>query len=415
MNTKFNYQCVTCGKEIFINDIIYLCPDCEPKNRTGLPLMGVLRVNYDYDIIREDIRSDNLYSFLKDDGFIDLLPIEQVDSIPGLHIGNTPVYEVDSFEGQPLNSTLFLKNDSRNPTLSFKDRASVVVSAFAHQKKLDTIITASTGNAGSSLAGICAAQGQKAIILVPENAPFEKLIQMAMFNATIIPVKGTYDDAFDLSIELTKQTGIYNRNTAYNPFTIEGKKTAAFEIYDQLLGVLPDNIFVPVGDGVIISALYKGFEELIKLHITDTMPTIYAVQAEGSPNLVDNLNRDEFKSVKSKTVADSIAVDVPRNFYMTARFMKQYHGGAVKVSDNEIMEASFQLSRNTGIFAEPSAAAAMAAFLKMHHNDQIEEDSTNLVMITGSGMKDTVAVKDRIKIPKAVTCNPDKVRKMLNI
>jgi threonine synthase len=415
MNTKFNYQCVTCGKEIFTNDIIYLCPDCEPKNQTGLPLMGVLRVNYDYDTIREDIRSDNLYSFLKDDGFIDLLPIEQVDSIPGLHIGNTPVYEVDSFEGQPLNSTLFLKNDSRNPTLSFKDRASVVVSAFAHQKGLDTIITASTGNAGSSLAGICAAQGQKAIILVPENAPVEKLIQMAMFDATIIPVKGTYDDAFDLSLELTKLTGIYNRNTAYNPFTIEGKKTAAFEIYDQLLGVLPDNIFVPVGDGVIISALYKGFEELMKLQITDTMPTIYAVQAEGSPNLVDNLNREEFKSIKSKTVADSIAVDVPRNFYMTAKFIKQYHGGAVKVSDNEIMEASFQLSRNTGIFAEPSAAAAMAAFLKMHHNDQIDEDSTNLVMITGSGMKDTVAVKDRIKIPKAVTCDARKVKKMLKI
>jgi threonine synthase len=145
------------------------------------------------------------------------------------------------------------------------------------------------------------------------------------------------------------------------------------------------------------------------------MPTIYAVQAEGSPNLVDNLNREEFKSIKSKTVADSIAVDVPRNFYMTAKFIKQYHGGAVKVSDNEIMEASFQLSRNTGIFAEPSAAAAMAAFLKMHHNDQIDEDSTNLVMITGSGMKDTVAVKDRIKIPKAVTCDARKVKKMLKI
>jgi threonine synthase len=415
MNSKFIYTCITCGKEIETNKVIYLCPDCEPDNRRGQPLKGVLKVNYDYETIMQDIRSDNLFSFLKDDGFIDLLPIEQADTIPGLHIGNTPLYEVENFEGEPLKSILYLKNDARNPTLSLKDRASVVVSAFARQMGIDTIITASTGNAGSSLAGICAAQGQKAIILIPESAPFEKLIQMLMFNATIIPVKGSYDDAFDLSIELTKETGVYNRNTAYNPFTIEGKKTAAFEIYDQLLGVLPDNVFVPVGDGVIISALYKGFEELIKLRIADTMPTIYAVQAEGSPNLVDNLNKPEFIAVKSKTIADSIAVDVPRNFYMTELFMKQYHGEGIKVSDEEIMEASFQLSRNTGIFAEPSAAAAMAGFLKLHHNKKIADDSTNLVMITGSGMKDTATVKNFIKIPKSVSCNVDKVRKLINL
>lgn len=415
MNHKFSYQCVSCSKEMITDDVIYLCPDCEPKNKPGEPLLGVLKVVYDYDMIREDILSDNLFSVLKDEGFIELLPIDEVDSIPGLRIGNTPMYEVDYFEGKPLNATLYLKNDARNPTLSFKDRASVVVSAFARQKGLETIITASTGNAGSSMAGICAAHGQKAIVLVPEKAPIEKLTQIMMFGATLIPVKGNYDDAFDLSLELTKKTGIYNRNTAYNPFTIEGKKTAAFEIYDELLGVLPDNIFIPVGDGVIISAIYKGFEELIKLHITDVMPTIIAVQAEGSPNLVDNLDRSEFKSVKSKTIADSISVDVPRNFYMTKNYMKQYHGKSIKVSDDEIMQASLQLARNTGIFAEPSAAASLAGFLKMHRGNNIPEDSTNLVMITGSGMKDPGAVKSYIVMPKAVDCEAESVLKLIDL
>lgn len=415
MNHKFTYQCVTCGKEISTEDVIYLCPDCEPKNKPGEPLLGVLKVNYDYNMIREDIMSENLFAILKDDGYIDLLPIDESDSIPGLKIGNTPMYEVDYFEGKPLKATLYIKNDGRNPTLSLKDRASVVVSAYARQKGIDTIITASTGNAGSSMAGICAAQGQKAIILVPENAPAEKLTQIMMFGATLVPVKGSYDDAFDLSVELTRKSGIYNRNTAYNPLTIEGKKIAAFEIYDELLGVLPDNIFVPVGDGVIISALYKGFEELIKLHITDTMPTLIAVQAEGSPNLVDNLDRSEFKSVKSKTIADSISVDVPRNFHMTANYMKQYHGKSIKVSDEEIMQASLQLARNTGIFAEPSAAASLAGFLKMHDQHHIPVDSTNLVMITGSGMKDTGAVRKYLEMPKAVTCDPGNLIKMLDL
>jgi len=415
MNQKFIYQCVNCGKEIVTSGVIYLCPDCEPLNKPGEPLRGVLKVIYDYEMIREDILSENIFAILKDEGYLEILPIVESDTIPGLHIGNTPMYEVDNFEGQPLNATLYIKNDARNPTLSFKDRASVVVSAFAKEHGLDTIITASTGNAGSSMAGICAAQGQKAIVLVPENAPVEKLTQILMFGAALVPVKGTYDDAFDLSLEISKRTGLYNRNTAYNPLTIEGKKIAAFEIYDQTIGALPDNIFVPVGDGVIISALYKGFEELIKLRISDTMPTIIAVQAEGSPNLVDNLNRSEFISVKSKTLADSISVDVPRNFYMTANYMKQFGGIPLKVSDDEIMQASFQLARNTGIFAEPSAAASLAGFLKMHKNGKIAKDSSNLVMITGSGMKDTATVKKILSMPKALPNDAEKVISFLEL
>ncbi len=350
---------------------------------------------------------------LKNELFFDLLPIEQSGSIPGLHIGNTPFYEVDEFDGKPLKSTLFIKNDARNPTLSLKDRASALVSAFAKEKGINKILTASTGNAGSSLAGICAAQGQESVIVVPENAPLAKLTQMLMFGATIIPVKGNYDDAFELSLKLTKETGIYNRNTAYNPITIEGKKNVAFEIYEQLDGELPDTIFIPVGDGVIISAVYKGFEDLLLLGIIEHIPTIVAVQAEGSPNLVNNLKSKVFKSVKSKTIADSISVDYPSNFYMTSKFIHNYKGAGVLVSDEEILQASLKLARSTGIFAEPAAAAAMAGFLKWHHENMIPDDSSSLVLITGSGLKDLDSVKGILKMPESISCDVDQAKKIL--
>lgn len=413
MNLKFKYQCVNCGNEIQTDDIIYLCPKCEPLNTPGRPLHGVLKIIYDYDAIIEDFGGDDLFYNLKNELFFDLLPIEQPGSVPGLHIGNTPFYEVDEFCGKPLKSTLFIKNDARNPTLSLKDRASALVSAFAKEKGINKIMTASTGNAGSSMAGICAAQGQESVIVVPENAPLAKLTQMLMFGATIIPVKGNYDDAFELSLKLTKETGIYNRNTAYNPITIEGKKTVAFEIYEQLDGELPDTIFIPVGDGVIISGVYKGFEDLLMLGIIEHIPTIVAVQAEGSPNLVNNINSKVFKAVKSKTIADSISVDYPSNFYMTSKFIHNYKGAGVLVSDEEILQASLKLARSTGIFAEPAAAAAMAGFLKWHHENMIPDYSTSLVLITGSGLKDLDSVKGILKMPESISCDVDQAKKIL--
>lgn len=415
MSEKFFYQCITCGKEITTDKVVYLCPNCEKKNKQGQPPVGVLKVIYDYKNIRDKHSPVNLFEQLKDDSFIDLMPIDDVSSIPGLKIGNTPIYEIDTFEGRTLNTTLLVKNEARNPTLSVKDRASVVVSAFARQNEIDTLLIASSGNAGSSAAGVCAAHGQKAIIIIPDTAPLEKVIQTMMYGARLVPVKGSYDEAFDLSIQITKKTGIYNRNIAYNPLVIEGMKTIAFEIYEQLDGALPDNIFIPVGDGGIISAVYKGFEELLKLNIIETMPTIVAVQAVSSPNLVDNLTKNTFSSVKSSTLADSIAVDIPRNFYMTVKYMKQYGGEAVKVTDDEILDASLKLARNTGIFAEPSASAAFAGFLNMYERGAISETAVNLVLLTGSGMKDIAAVEKILNLPTSLPCDADEIIKAFGL
>lgn len=392
MKGKYVYQCVDCGKTYEPRFGMYLCPICSSNNIKNLPPKGVLKVLFNYERL---IKGTN-FSNLKSKGFIDILPIGDLSSLPNLKVGNTPLVPLRYLDGKRLNANVFIKDDSLNATYSFKDRASAIVSAYALEHGIDTIITASTGNAGSSLAGICAAQHQKAVILVPEKAPLAKLTQILMYGATLIPVKGTYDDAFDLSVAATENLGWYNRNTAYNPLTIEGKKTVSFELFDQLKGQLPDRIFVPVGDGVIISGVYKGFEDLLKLNLIEKMPVIVAVQSEGSANLVNNVNRDNFSFIPSHTVADSISVDIPRNFFMAKQYLNKYNGVAMTVSDEEILSASAVLSRNTGLFAEPAAATSFAGWLK--HQDE----GTSVVLSTGSGLKDLQAVQKVISMPEAI-------------
>jgi threonine synthase len=334
------------------------------------------------------------------------LPIKKLSSLPFLKVGSTPLYEPEP--------GLFFKDDSQNPTFSFKDRASAMVSAYAKEQGWNTIVAASTGNAGSSIAGICAAQKQQAIVMVPEKAPLAKLSQIMMYRARIVPVCGTYDDAFDLSIKASDEFGWYNRNTGYNPFTIEGKKAVSFEIFDQMGQAVPDRIFVSVGDGVILSGVYKGFEDLMNLGIIKTMPKIFAIQAQGSNNLISNLDAENFKVKESCTVADSISVDIPRNFHMAKQFIQKYEGNGISVSDDEILSASQFLSRNYGLFAEPAAAAAYAGYLSFYNNDLKNPSIKDLVLLTGSGLKDTAALQSILKMPEAISPDLENLKKLLS-
>jgi threonine synthase len=408
---KFIFKCTNCGKEYTPEDVMYLCPSCSKSNSTCTPPKGVLKVIYDYQAIRKNYSG---FEELKKNGFIDLLPIDNISSLPPLRVGNTPVYKAGEIDGKKLPFSLFLKDDSQNPTYSFKDRASALVSAYAKEKKLGTIVAASTGNAGSSLAGICASQHQKAIIMVPEKAPLAKLTQIIMYGATIVPVKGTYDEAFDLSIKATEEFGWYNRNTAFNPFTIEGKKSVSFELAGQLQFKIPDRIFVPVGDGVIISGVYKGFEDLLMLGQIDRMPVIVAVQSQKSDNLVRNIGMEKFEIIPSVTMADSISVDIPRNFYMAQQYIQHYSGETLTVTDEEIIAASSVLSGNTGLFAEPAAATAFAGMLSYYKNNMIGEGTTNVVLLTGSGLKDLRSLQSAIKMPESIAPNIENLKRIFS-
>lgn len=410
-NYKYFYKCIDCGKEYVPDQIRYLCPDCEAKNTPELPPKGVLKVIYDFSGIKQ--RTDfkkQLYT----ENYFSLLPLKTSESLPALRVGKTPVYNL-SKASFAKGFNLFAKDDSQNPTYSFKDRASAIVSAFAKEQGIETIAAASTGNAGSSIAGICASQNQKAIVFVPAKAPVAKLTQILMYGAQLVPVDGTYDNAFDLSIEASQEFGWFNRNTAYNPFTIEGKKTVSFEIFDQFDGKVPDFVFVPVGDGVIISGVYKGFEDLLNLGLIEKIPTLVAVQAEGSNNLIRTVNQDMFTYKPSATVADSISVDIPRNYYMAKQYINKYKGQVVEVSDNEIISASALLSKETGLFAEPAAASSVAGFLKLKDEQKINENSSCIVLLTGSGLKDLAAVSNEIVKSKPINCDLKAVKKVLNL
>jgi len=414
-NLKYHFTCINCGKIYTVSGVKYLCDTCSIDNIATKPPKGVLKVNYDYLKIKNNNKSKFLFETLKEKEFIDILPIKSIASLSPLKVGNTPLYKFNAsaFIDKKNSFDVFFKDDGLNPTFSHKDRASNLVSAFARENNIDTIVAASTGNAGSSIAGICASQKQKAIVMVPARAPKAKLLQIMHYGARIVPVDGSYDDAFELSLKVSQKYGYYNRNTAYNPFTIEGKKTVALEIYDDLKQQIPDIIFVSVGDGVIISGLYKGFEDLLMLGIIDKMPQVVAVQSDKSKNLIANLSTDNFTIYPSETIADSISVDVPRNFYMAKGFIKKYNGYPLLVSDNEIIEASQLLSKNTGIFSEPAAVASFAGFLKFSRQEKINNLSKVVVLLTGSGLKDLKNIENIYKMPEAIKPDVEAYSKLL--
>ncbi|MBN1327670.1 MAG: pyridoxal-phosphate dependent enzyme, partial [Candidatus Cloacimonetes bacterium] len=237
-NPGFYFECSTCGKKYDPEPFRYLCPECSVTNNPQAPPRGILKILYDYERLSEKYHQDKLFDKLKEKDFVELLPIRSERNLSYLKVGKTPLYRIRTLKTSETEEIfkfeLYLKDDSQNPTFSFKDRASDLVSAFAKENGISKIVTASTGNAGSSLAGICASQQQQAIIIIPAEAPKAKLIQSLMYGARVIPVIGNYDQAFDLSIAASEKFGWFNRNTAYNPLTIEGKKIVSFEIFQQL-------------------------------------------------------------------------------------------------------------------------------------------------------------------------------------
>ena len=319
---------------------------------------------------------------------------------------------------------LWLKDDSRNPTASFKDRASAVVVARAREIGADVVATASTGNAGAALAGMSAAVGQEVVIFAPKTAPPAKVAQLLVYGAKVILVDGTYDDAFDLTIRASEEFGWYCRNTGYNPFTLEGKKTAALEIWEwdkgwriengELIHLAPLSVFVPVGDGNIISGIHKGFKDLLALGWLKEMPRIIGVQAEGSASIANAFlaGTEKIIPVSAHTIADSIAVDLPRDGVRAVRAARQTGGTYIKVSDAEILQAIATLGR-TGIFTEPAGATAYAGLVRAVEEGIVHTDDPVLVLNTGSGLKDVQAAMQAVVAPPIIEPTLEALKRIL--
>jgi threonine synthase len=397
---KYKLKCTACNKEYSPENIEYTCPGCQ----------GILRVDYDYEKLKSTLTKDVFAENpIKGHGrYIDLLPLEKHTSLPPLDIGPTPLDDVKRLRQHLSLNNLFIKNDTTLPTGSFKDRASSVLVAKAIELGKKIITTASTGNAATALAGMCASVGLKNKIFVPQTAPKAKLAQIAMFGGDLIPIKGTYDQAVSLCREATEKFGWYNRNTGYNPYTIEGKKTAALEIWEQLGYQIPDKLFIPTGDGVILSGTYKGFYDLKQIGLIDKIPAIIPVQAQGSAAIVRALLEDSEQVSPLndvQTVADSIAVGAPACGDFALQIVRSTKGFGVMVSDDEIVAAIKELATFTGIFAEPAAATAYAGLKKAKQEGLVAKEESIVVLITGTGLKDVPTAMKAVSIPDAIEPN----------
>jgi len=386
------YRCSLCGAEYDLDEVTYVCP------QDG----GNLDVRLDYKVINQDTSPESIWATREGSlwRYLPLLPVSDPGGTgtPLRAAGWTPTFSPPLLRAQLGLEQLWIKDESRNPTASFKDRASAIVVARAGEINAEVVVTASTGNAGAALAGMAAAVGQKAVIFAPRTAPPAKVAQLLIYGAQVLLVDGNYDQAFDLALLAAEEFGWYIRNTGYNPFTAEGKKTAALEIWECTLAreklERPLAIFVSVGDGNIISGLHKGFKDLGALGWLDRMPRIFGVQAEGSAAVANTFasGTETISAVAADTLADSISVDLPRDGVRAVRAARETGGAYVIVDDAEILAAMASLGK-AGIFAEPAGATSYAGLVKALNQGLILEHDPVLVLNTGSGLKDVSAAR----------------------
>ncbi|MBQ6322249.1 MAG: threonine synthase [Lachnospiraceae bacterium] len=375
-------KCTICGKISPVGPETTTCPHCG----------GILDIEYDYEYIRSRIAKEPL----EERGertmwrYMEFLPVEGIGSRPRLRVGGSPLYRADALASLLGVRNLWIKDDGQNPTASLKDRASAMAVVKAEEAGRTTIACSSTGNAASSLAGNAAAAGLSTYIFVPSRAPKGKVAQLMMFGATVILVEGSYEDTFRISAEAIDRWGWYNRNAAINPYLMEGKKTVSLEIAEQLSFQMPDYVAISVGDGCTIGGVWKGFKDLYQAGLIDRLPRIISVQASGCCpiNTAAAAGTMDWVPQEENTLADSIAVGVPRNPIKALRAISESNGVVVNVSDEEIMEAMRLLGAHAGVFAEPAGATGTAGLKKALETGLIEKDASVVSIVTGNGLKD---------------------------
>jgi threonine synthase len=407
-------RCVDCGRTYATAEVDYYCPACGYHD-------GILDVVYDYEAVRQDLNAESLAGNreLSMWRYLPLLPVSSPELIPHLQVGWTPLYETPRLARELGVARCWVKDEGRNPTASFKDRASAVGVVKALEKKAMQVTCASTGNAASSLAGFAAAAGIPATIFVPARAPQAKVAQLLVYGARVFSVEGTYDEAWELCMKASAEFGWYNRNCAINPYLIEGKKTVSLELAEQFSrlapGAFPDWVVVSVGDGCTIGGVWKGLKEMHRLGILPQLPRVLGVQAEGcQPFVAAWRDHGGLTPCEGNTLADSIAVGHPRNFAKGMRAVTESGGAFVAVSDEEILESITLLARQAGVFGEPAGVAGAAGIRRAVASGIIGRSESAVLVMTGNGLKD---IQSAVRaVGHAITVRPemDEVREALH-
>jgi threonine synthase len=379
-------RCAICERSYTPEQVAYTCPDCGQA--------GTLDVLYDSEALRADVAREDIARSPDPTlwRYRPLLPLPLEAAVPPLAVGGTPLYDTPRLAADLGLARVLVKDDGRNPTGSLKDRASAVVVARAMAQGTEVVTAASTGNAAAALAGVAASVGLSVVIFVPASAPEAKIAQLLTYGAHVLLVQGNYDNAFDLAVEAAGRYGWYNRNTAVNPYTAEGKKTVAYEIAEQLGWQAPDVVVMSVGDGNIISGVHKGFRDLLALGWIERMPRLIGVQADGSAACYQawksGADPATMPPIASHTVADSIAADLPRDRVRAVRAVRETGGAFVSVPDEAILAGIPRLARLSGVFAEPAAAATYAGARAALAEGHIQPDERVVLLVTGNGLKD---------------------------
>ncbi|MGD1820393.1 MAG: threonine synthase [Pleomorphochaeta sp.] len=403
---RFTYECNDCKKVFETDEVIYQCPHCSKEQEENTFPKGNLIVKLNKDDLAKLKEKEhvNMYDFFP-------FEVPNKDSYP---VGGTPLANPIRLAKELGLKNLRCKLDSALPSGSFKDRASQLIAAQALHYNMDKIALASTGNAGAAMSCAGAAYGLEIVLFVPETAPINKLMQSVLYGATVVPVKGTYDDAFALSIAYTNEFGGINRNTAYNPMTIEGKKSVSIELFEQMGRKVPEVVYVPVGDGCIIGGVYKGFYDLYEAGLIDKIPHLVCSQSTKSNAISQAFKNNNYNAIQNaSTRADSISVSCPANGRMAVNYIRDSKGWCVEVDDEDIINAQLELTSKAGIFVEPAAACAWAALKQDadHLKKEFGEDVDVCVLLTGTGFKDMAVFENRVSIPQAIENSKEAVIK----
>ena len=405
---RYWFKCIDCGREYEASERIYFCPSCG----------GLLDVEYEYD------RRLSLTPWSKSFRerplgvwrYRELLPIEELDKVVTMNEGGTRLIRCRNLERDLGIREIYVKYEGDNPTGSFKDRGMTVGVTKALEVGAKTTICASTGNTSSSLAAYSAKAGLDCVVLVPSHKiALGKLSQALIHGAKVLAVKGNFDDCLRLVKEISKDPRFYLLNSI-NPFRLEGQKTAAYEIYEQL-GDVPDKLIIPVGNAGNIVAYWKGFRELKLLGLTEKIPNMIGVQALGASPVYKAFieGSDKIKPMESvETVATAIRIGNPVNWKRALRAARETGGMIGAVTDEEILRAQSILASREGVFAEPAGAAPIAFLIKAAREGLIEPDSRVVCIVTGHGLKDPDVVLRRIEKPVEVEPEVDSVLENLS-
>lgn len=411
MSNVTGLRCVHCAREFSPEEVDYYCPVCGYAD-------GILDVLYDYEAVKKEMTASALAANTDRSiwRYRALLPVDDATALPPLQVGWTPLYDATRLASRLGVARCWVKDEGRNPTASFKDRASALGVVKAMEKKAARITCASTGNAASSLAGFAAAVGLPATIFVPARAPEAKVAQLLVFGAQVFQVRGTYDQAWELCMRASAEFGWYNRNCAINPYLIEGKKTVSLELAEQFArltpGSFPDWVVVSVGDGCTVGGVWKGLREMHALGFIQRLPRILGVQADGCKPFVTAWKAQTgLIPCEANTLADSIAVGHPRNFAKGMSAITESGGAFISVTDEEILGSIPLLAQTAGVFGEPAGVAGAAGVMRGVATGVIHRSESVALVMTGNGLKDIQSAMHAVGKTIAVRPEMEEVRR----